>query len=395
MRYKNHRDIEALPSRRPVACVTGNLLSACLPSFRGLPPPSCWSAIPRAAWRCSCFSAISSPRSSRACTSFPGGTLDEEDDSPALHAHVRRTRRCRGEPRAGHGARRARVLDRRHPRAVRGGGRAARARRRRRADLARRRGEGRAPAPRTARTPKAARLSFGAIVAAERLRLAADRLTYFSRWITPEGAVRRYDTRFFYAVAPEHQSAEHDNREAIAHEWARPGRYSRAPAARRVQAAHAHPPHPGPLRRIRYVAALIAAVQPCRRSRRSAAHRARRAVSFPANRATRKRRARKDAANGNREPDRRRMSETRQKIVPGEVVRINDLVRRITAPNPGMMTGPGTNAYIVGRETLARHRSGPRERGALRRAACRRSAAGCAGYCAPIRISIIRRTRGP
>jgi glyoxylase-like metal-dependent hydrolase (beta-lactamase superfamily II) len=35
-------------------------------------------------------------------------------------------------------------------------------------------------------------------------------------------------------------------------------------------------------------------------------------------------------------------------IIPGEVVRIHPRVRRITAPNPGMMTGPGTNAYIIG-----------------------------------------------
>ncbi|HKA43472.1 MAG TPA: hypothetical protein VKF40_15945 [Burkholderiales bacterium] len=63
---------------------------------------------------------------------------------------------------------------------------------------------------------------FGAIVAEEGLRLAADRLAYFGHWITPVGAVRRYDARFFVAVAPERQIAEHDNREAIAHEWARP-----------------------------------------------------------------------------------------------------------------------------------------------------------------------------
>lgn len=72
-------------------------------------------------------------------------------------------------------------------------------------------------------TAEAGATTFGAIVAAEGVRLAADRLTYFSRWITPEGAVRRYDTRFFFAVAPRRQTAEHDNREAIAHEWARPG----------------------------------------------------------------------------------------------------------------------------------------------------------------------------
>ena len=49
-----------------------------------------------------------------------------------------------------------------------------------------------------------------------------DRLTYFGHWITPEGAVRRYDTRFFIAAAPERQVAAHDNREVIAHEWVRP-----------------------------------------------------------------------------------------------------------------------------------------------------------------------------
>src|SRR6185295_15954667 len=64
---------------------------------------------------------------------------------------------------------------------------------------------------------------FGAIVAAEGLRLAGDRLLYFGHWITPEGAARRYDARFFAAVAPERQAAAHDNREAISHEWALPG----------------------------------------------------------------------------------------------------------------------------------------------------------------------------
>jgi hypothetical protein len=33
----------------------------------------------------------------------------------------------------------------------------------------------------------------------------------------------------------------------------------------------------------------------------------------------------------------------RKEIVPGRVVQLNGLIRRVTAPNPGMMTGPGTN----------------------------------------------------
>lgn len=35
-------------------------------------------------------------------------------------------------------------------------------------------------------------------------------------------------------------------------------------------------------------------------------------------------------------------------IQPGVAVRLSTRVRRITARNPGMMTGPGTNSYVVG-----------------------------------------------
>ena len=51
--------------------------------------------------------------------------------------------------------------------------------------------------------------------------------------------------------------------------------------------------------------------------------------------------------------------EKRSPIVPGEVVQVSPLVRRLTAPNPGMMTGPGTNAYIVGKKALALIDPGP------------------------------------
>lgn len=48
-----------------------------------------------------------------------------------------------------------------------------------------------------------------------------------------------------------------------------------------------------------------------------------------------------------------------ENIVPGVHVPLNDLVSRITAPNPGMMTGAGTNTYIVGGEELAVIDPGP------------------------------------
>ena len=46
-------------------------------------------------------------------------------------------------------------------------------------------------------------------------------------------------------------------------------------------------------------------------------------------------------------------------IVPGVAARVNDLVVRLTAPNPGVMTGPGTNSYLVGRDELVLIDPGP------------------------------------
>ncbi|MGI8939222.1 MAG: NUDIX hydrolase [Iamia sp.] len=56
----------------------------------------------------------------------------------------------------------------------------------------------------------------------EGLCLAVDAMWYFGHWITPEGAPRRYDTRFFLVAAPEEQTPVHDDREAIANLWIRP-----------------------------------------------------------------------------------------------------------------------------------------------------------------------------
>lgn len=46
-------------------------------------------------------------------------------------------------------------------------------------------------------------------------------------------------------------------------------------------------------------------------------------------------------------------------FTPGEVIVLSPRVRRITAPNPGMMTGPGTNTYLVGNQALAVIDPGP------------------------------------
>jgi 8-oxo-dGTP pyrophosphatase MutT (NUDIX family) len=56
----------------------------------------------------------------------------------------------------------------------------------------------------------------------EGLRLATDRVHYFSHWITPEPAPKRYDTRFFVAALPPGQIPIHDDHETVDTVWVRP-----------------------------------------------------------------------------------------------------------------------------------------------------------------------------
>lgn len=53
-------------------------------------------------------------------------------------------------------------------------------------------------------------------------QLDAGRLAYFAHWLTPPGMPRRFDTRFFVALAPAGQSARPDGRETVEHLWLRP-----------------------------------------------------------------------------------------------------------------------------------------------------------------------------
>jgi 8-oxo-dGTP pyrophosphatase MutT (NUDIX family) len=56
----------------------------------------------------------------------------------------------------------------------------------------------------------------------ERLRLLVGDVHYFAHWITPRGAPRRFDTRFFVAAAPTGQIAAHDAGETIDEIWITP-----------------------------------------------------------------------------------------------------------------------------------------------------------------------------
>ena len=68
----------------------------------------------------------------------------------------------------------------------------------------------------------AGEVGFLDLLRQEGLRLAADRVHYFSHWVTPEPAPKRYDTRFFVAALPPGQVPVHDEHETVDTVWVRP-----------------------------------------------------------------------------------------------------------------------------------------------------------------------------
>jgi 8-oxo-dGTP pyrophosphatase MutT (NUDIX family) len=61
-----------------------------------------------------------------------------------------------------------------------------------------------------------------AVVERERLRLALDALVLFAHWITPPIDTRQFDTRFFMARVPPHQTPAHDETETTHSVWITP-----------------------------------------------------------------------------------------------------------------------------------------------------------------------------
>jgi 8-oxo-dGTP pyrophosphatase MutT (NUDIX family) len=65
--------------------------------------------------------------------------------------------------------------------------------------------------------------SLGAVLEAEGLMLDLSGVHYVSHWITPPGrTARRFDTRFFVAVAPPNQPVSHDAAETVESVWTTP-----------------------------------------------------------------------------------------------------------------------------------------------------------------------------
>jgi 8-oxo-dGTP pyrophosphatase MutT (NUDIX family) len=72
------------------------------------------------------------------------------------------------------------------------------------------------------RAVNAGETDFLAMMKDETLLLDLRGLEYVAHWITPVGSPRRYDTRFFVALAPVGQVATHDAGETVADLWIRP-----------------------------------------------------------------------------------------------------------------------------------------------------------------------------
>lgn len=68
----------------------------------------------------------------------------------------------------------------------------------------------------------AGRLDLEELCRREDLRLITDAIGYVSHWITPVGPPRRFDARFFVALAPEAQEPLHDDNETVESLWVRP-----------------------------------------------------------------------------------------------------------------------------------------------------------------------------
>ncbi|NNN09745.1 MAG: NUDIX domain-containing protein [Acidimicrobiaceae bacterium] len=62
-------------------------------------------------------------------------------------------------------------------------------------------------------------LTWPDLLEREDMRLALGELEYLAHWVTPVGRSRRFDTRFFVALAPPGQDALADDSEIVEHVW--------------------------------------------------------------------------------------------------------------------------------------------------------------------------------
>ena len=172
------------------------------------------------------------------------------------------------------------------------------------------------------------------------LTLALDRLVYLSHWLTPLGRAKRFDTRFFIAEAPAAQTAAFDGTEMLEQLWLRP-----ADALARAVELKLMTPTQTTLKLIgkhALVRDLLAWARAPREiglimPRVGSGHEGMRPV-LPDEPAWAEIGRLDPAGHGTSCYD----------IQVGTKVRLSPRVIRVTANNGSMMTGPGTNTYLIG-----------------------------------------------
>jgi glyoxylase-like metal-dependent hydrolase (beta-lactamase superfamily II)/8-oxo-dGTP pyrophosphatase MutT (NUDIX family) len=189
-------------------------------------------------------------------------------------------------------------------------------------------------------------LSFSEFLEQENLFIPADQMVYFAHWVTPPVRPRRFDTRFLLMLTPSEQQVQHDNKEIVDSVW-----LSAREVLERVKRREMHVVHATQS----VIASLLAYETPL-----AAVSSLRSVTSIPSNRPcfAQGREGRKMFDLGDAPyaeihwVDRQESGQSSYDLLPDEPARLDRYATRLLAPNPGFMTGPGTNCYLVGESDL-------------------------------------------
>jgi glyoxylase-like metal-dependent hydrolase (beta-lactamase superfamily II)/8-oxo-dGTP pyrophosphatase MutT (NUDIX family) len=194
---------------------------------------------------------------------------------------------------------------------------------------------------------------FQELLAKENLQIPHEALAHYGHWITAPGAARRFETHFFLAVAPEGQEGSHDENEAVHQLWIRPQDALERGARGEIELVFATRTTLGDLKQFATAAEAFHAVRarPTPDTNRAC---------WAQGKDGPKLFRRADAAYHEIHwVDPEETGQSSYDLTPGEPKRLDRWVTRLIAPNPGMMTGPGTNTYVVGEKELAVIDPGP------------------------------------